>query len=109
MRALGVAPRGDLCVSASTDGTLKLWKIPYAPFEGGGVVSQEPALVEFQGKGAFVGVDHHWQRDVFASAGHAVDVWDHETSEPIETFSWGADTITSVRFNPVGIHDYMTN
>ena len=29
-----------------------------------------------------------------------VDVWDHERSEPVSSFSWGADTVTAVRFNP---------
>lgn len=29
-----------------------------------------------------------------------VDVWDHERSEPVSGFAWGADSVTSVRFNP---------
>lgn len=29
-----------------------------------------------------------------------VDVWDHERSEPVASFAWGADTVTAVRFNP---------
>ena len=29
-----------------------------------------------------------------------VDVWDHERSEPVSSFAWGADTATAVRFNP---------
>ena len=29
-----------------------------------------------------------------------VDVWDHERSEPLSSFTWGADTVTAVRFNP---------
>ncbi len=47
------------------------------------------------------GIDHHWRDDVFATAGAKVDVWSHERSEPVSTFTWGADTIHSVRFNPV--------
>jgi hypothetical protein len=30
-----------------------------------------------------------------------VDIWDHERSEPISHFSWGADAVLSARFNPV--------
>lgn len=37
---------------------------------------------------------------MFATAGAAVDVWDHERSEPIHTFTWGADNVLSARFNP---------
>lgn len=29
-----------------------------------------------------------------------MDIWDHERSEPLSSFSWGADTITALRFNP---------
>ena len=46
-------------------------------------------------------IDHHWEDDKFATAGAAVDIWDHSRSEPISTYSWGADSVLSVRFNPV--------
>ncbi len=49
------------------------------------------------------GIDHHWQRDTFATAGQQVDVWDHSRSQPVHSFSWGADSLTSVRFNPVSL------
>ena len=29
-----------------------------------------------------------------------LDLWDHSRSEPISSFSWGADTLIAVRFNP---------
>ena len=29
-----------------------------------------------------------------------VDIWDHSRSEPVNSFAWGADTVTAVRFNP---------
>ena len=29
-----------------------------------------------------------------------LDIWDHARSEPVSTFSWGADTLIAVRFNP---------
>lgn len=29
---------------------------------------------------------------------------DHERSEPINSFAWGADNVASVRFNPVRIY-----
>jgi hypothetical protein len=47
------------------------------------------------------GIDHHWRDDTFATAGAAVDVWDHQRSEPVTSLTWGADSMHSVRFNPV--------
>jgi WD repeat and SOF domain-containing protein 1 len=52
-------------------------------------------VLEFSGRHAFRGVDHHWERAQFATAGAAVEVWDHERSEPVQSFAWGADTITT--------------
>jgi hypothetical protein len=80
---------------------VRLWKVPYAPLEPGPVEAQDAAVYEFQGRHAFRAVDHHWQRRLFATAGTAVEVWAHERSEPVHTFNWGADTVLSVRFNPV--------
>lgn len=58
-------------------------------------------MFEFQGRNAFRGIDHHWRENLFATAGATVEVWSHERSEPVSTFSWGADTVLSVKFNPV--------
>ncbi|KAG2441056.1 hypothetical protein HXX76_003909 [Chlamydomonas incerta] len=100
VKGISFAPDGETVVSASTDATVKLWKVPYAPFEAGDVQEDAEPVFEFAGKNAFRGIDHHWDRTQFATAGAAVDIWDHSRSEPIQTFTWGSDTITSVRFNP---------
>lgn len=100
INGLAVSPDGECCVSAATDCTVKLWKVPFAPFDGGPVQQDSMPIMEFNGKFAFRAIDHHWERSQFATGGAAVDVWDHSRGEPISTFTWGADTITSVRFNP---------
>lgn len=61
----------------------------------------ESAVLQFQGRHPFRAIDHHWRDSLFATAGAAVEVWSHERSEPVNTFSWGADAVLSVRFNPV--------
>ena len=101
MRGLAVAPDGETAVSASADCTVKLWKVPYAPFESGAVQADATPVVEFVGKHAFSGVDFHWATSRFATSGACVDIWDSGHSDPIQTFSWGTETVLSVRFNPV--------
>ena len=106
---VSITQDGDACVSCSTDCTIKLWKVPFAPGEAGPLLQTERPLLEFQGKGAFRGIDHHWGRNSFATAGPQVDVWDHERSEPVNSFTWGADSIMSVRFNPVSfVHSILS-
>ncbi|EFN52020.1 hypothetical protein CHLNCDRAFT_139585 [Chlorella variabilis] len=100
IKGISVTPDGEAAVSCSTDCTVKLWKVPFAPFDGGPLQEDSQPVLEFSGRHAFRSVDHHWGRAQFATAGAAVEVWDHERSEPVQTFSWGADTLTSVRFNP---------
>jgi WD repeat and SOF domain-containing protein 1 len=57
-------------------------------------------VATYQGKNAFRTVDHHWNSSIFVTGGSQVDVWDHNRSEPTNSFTWGADSIVSVRFNP---------
>uniref|UniRef100_A0A7S3QLB8 Sof1-like protein domain-containing protein n=1 Tax=Dunaliella tertiolecta TaxID=3047 RepID=A0A7S3QLB8_DUNTE len=100
VRGIAFAPDGETAVSCSTDATVKLWKVPFAPLEYGTVQQDAEPVFEFQGKHAFRGIDHHWGRNQFATAGAVVDVWDHTRSEPTHSFAWGSDTVTSARFNP---------
>ncbi len=82
-------------------------QVPFAPFDGGPIQEDSDPVLEFSGKFAFRGIDHHWDRQQFATAGAAVDIWDHSRAEPVQSFSWGADTVTSARFNPVSALRHM--
>lgn len=44
-------------------------------------------------------VDHHQSANMFATCSSAIELWDHARSTPVNTFQWGAETITHVRFN----------
>ena len=46
------------------------------------------------------GISCHWQQDKFVTCGATLDVWDGSRNEPVHTFKWGADSITSVEYNP---------
>ena len=69
---------------------------------------EDQSLVTFDSKYGFRGIDHHWQTSVFATCGAVVDVWDHNRSEPINTFKWGAESVTSVKFNPAESDVFVT-
>ena len=43
--------------------------------------------------------------DMFATSGPKLDIWSMSRNEPVTSFSWGADTITSVKFNPVEVSE----
>ncbi|XP_078741773.1 LOW QUALITY PROTEIN: DDB1- and CUL4-associated factor 13-like, partial [Lampetra fluviatilis] len=67
--------------------------------------------------GTFAGVDCHWSQDIFTTCGGGggggggrggggggggvVEVWSELRSTPLRSYSWGSDSVTCVRFNPV--------
>jgi DDB1- and CUL4-associated factor 13 len=104
VKGIAVAPTGKSAVSCSADCTVKVWKIPTAPLEHGVVQEDVRPMSELVGQHAFLGVDYHYQDDRFATCGHAVDIWDAEHSDPVQTLRWDSESVYSVRFNPVRAH-----
>jgi len=51
----------------------------------------------------FHSIDHHWSADMFATCGQQVDVWCEERTEPVRSFTWGVDSINSIKFNPIEV------
>lgn len=98
VRGLCFHRNGDYFFSCGSDMTIKQWKY------GDDVddeISAEPLLNTILGKTVFQGIDHHWSASMFATCGQQVDVWDEERAEPVRSFTWGADSIVSIKFNPV--------
>ncbi|CAI5968551.1 unnamed protein product [Closterium sp. NIES-65] len=103
VRGVAISADGKTMLSCGDDCTVRLWQLPAPEIKelgvAGGDVEHE-AVATFQGKNAFRAVDHKWKGRVFATAGAQVDVWEHSRSDPISTFTWGADSLYSLRFNP---------
>lgn len=54
----------------------------------------------FRGKGTFTGVDCHRDGQLFATSGsEEVALWDRTRAEAVQSYQWGADSVTAVRFN----------
>ncbi|GAB9465913.1 Glycoside hydrolase [Globisporangium polare] len=96
VRGLTVAPGGKTFFSCSEDKTVKQWSLHIKDDED----EVPTALSTFASKEPFLGIDHHWTKNLFATCSSKVQVWDHQRSEPTHEFSWGADSITAVKFNP---------
>ncbi|XDV40794.1 hypothetical protein PO909_009800 [Leuciscus waleckii] len=89
---------GTSFFTVGDDKTIKQWNME-APGYG---VREEP-INTILGKAVFTGIDHHHREGTFATCGQTVDIWDEQRSSPIRSFSWGVDSFSSVRYNPVEV------
>jgi DDB1- and CUL4-associated factor 13 len=96
VRGIAVTPDGRSFVSAGDDGLVKRWDLQVSA----DLAVQPTATGSWTGKAGFKSLDHHWSEAQFATAGDAVELWDHARAEPVLSFSWGADSVNCVRFNP---------
>ena len=118
VRGLAVASDGDSFFSCGDDRAVRRWRMtahealaaaPEGEAAGGGGGARRPArrapegvkpMTVWSGKHAFTSVDHDYSSARFATSSTVVDVWDYARSEPLHSYEWGSDTVTSVRFNP---------
>ncbi|CAM9153987.1 unnamed protein product [Ascophyllum nodosum] len=97
VRGLSVTPNGERFLSVGDDGMVKQWDLTAASDL---TQTQEPTATWMSKSGSFKSLDHHWADSKFATAGDAVDLWDHARAEPTLSYQWGADSVNCVRFNP---------
>ncbi|TNN64587.1 DDB1- and CUL4-associated factor 13 [Liparis tanakae] len=98
VRGMVVRSCGTSFFTVGDDKTIKHWKM-----EKPGYGEEEEPLNTILGKTVFTGLDHHQKDAVFATCGQQVDIWDEKRSSPIRSFTWGVDSFSAVRFNPVEV------
>jgi len=90
---------GTTFISVGEDKIIKQWNYPEEEEElSSGELEPVSTIL---GKFVFLGIDHHWTESTFATCGDQVDIWDESRSEPIRSFTWGVDSITNIKFNPI--------
>lgn len=96
VRSICFSPNGDNLFSVGDDKVIKQWNVSDDKI-------LDP-LSTFVHANILTGIDHHGTDATFATCGDTVDFWDEHRSVPIQTYSWGVDTIHSVKFNPIETH-----
>ncbi|CAH3188898.1 unnamed protein product, partial [Porites lobata] len=101
VRGLCVNSLGDTFISIGDDKVIKQWSMEQSLSAS---ASSPDPVNTIIGKNLYHGIDHHWRSAVFATCGEQVDIWDEHRAEPVRSFTWGVDTIHSVKFNPIETH-----
>ncbi|AQZ13030.1 SOF1 (YLL011W) [Zygosaccharomyces parabailii] len=89
-------------LSCGDDKTIKLWSVNSEDFANSRDEEQlntDGLIKTFYGEHAFQGLDHHRHNSMFVTGGAQIQLWDTSRSKPLSDLSWGADNVSSVRFN----------
>lgn len=101
VRGITIDRFGKYIFTCGDDKTIKMYPC-YMNIDGTvQKLNQDPLpKMTWYSKSSFTGIDHSWQDDKFITCSRTVDVWNHMHDKPIQTFKWGIDTVTSVKYNP---------
>ncbi|GIZ01400.1 DDB1- and CUL4-associated factor 13 [Caerostris extrusa] len=96
VRGMCMPWNGDRLLSVGDDKIIKHWSL------------DEPALTEpidaIIAKTVLMGISHHRKKSLYATCGEKVDIWENNRSEPLRSLTWGVDTISSIKFNPIEVN-----
>ena len=105
IRGICMNHEGSRFITVGEDKIVRQWAYPDSslmPCTMNSAASEEfEPLSSVICKSVFLGVDHHYSQPFFATCGEQVDIWDETRSDPLQTFTWGVDSITNVRYNPI--------
>ncbi|KAH6573670.1 hypothetical protein BASA50_002803 [Batrachochytrium salamandrivorans] len=88
VKGISCVPFNDHFISVGEDKAVKMW-------DGVDAMPINTYISKF----SFTGIDHHRSKPLFATSNTGIDLWDHHRSEPTLTLQWGAETVTTVKFN----------
>jgi WD repeat and SOF domain-containing protein 1 len=81
-------------LSCASDKTVKMWDPDVAN-------SSNVPVETYFGASGFNAITHHRADRTFATASSVVDIWDWTRQKPVTTLQWGAETVTTVKFNQI--------
>ena len=97
VRGVCMNSEGSHFISVGDDNIVKQWQYP----EDSIFSNEIEPISTILGNTVFLGIDHHYSDPIFATCGDQVDIWDERRSDPISSFTWGTESISHVKFNPV--------
>lgn len=109
VRGLATTHSGSQFLSCGDDKTIKLWNFNPNMTENTTVLNSSLAGVRkpvvesskiYSTDYSILGLDCHWNKDMFATSGNCLEIWDSNRTDALHRFEWGVDTVNSCAFNP---------
>ncbi|KAL7750628.1 Protein sof1 [Sorochytrium milnesiophthora] len=97
VKGLCAVPGSNRFFSCGVDKTVKLWSTDADDNTDGDIMSEPVAT--YLSRHALSAMDHHRKKNLFATSDVCVNIWDHQRSEPVQTFEWGTHSVHAVKFN----------
>ncbi|GME96116.1 unnamed protein product [Ambrosiozyma monospora] len=94
-------------LSCGAQKTIKLWNVndqknnygQNLAVTSGETVMEEGLMKTYLSEHALQSMDHHRDQPMFVTGGAQIELWDTNRTRPVSNLSWGADNITTVKFN----------
>jgi len=93
---------GTRIISVGDDKTIKHWSSDIT------VEDNTVPINSIVTQSLYSGIDYSWHEDLFATSGQTVDIWNPERAEPIKTFKYENESISTVRFNPIEFNQCLS-
>ena len=103
VRGICMNHKGSRFITVGEDKIVRQWAYPDTSLSSSdsSITDNIEPLSSVISKTVFLGVDHQYGKPFFATCGEHVDIWDDTRSDPLQSFTWGVDSITNVRYNPI--------
>jgi len=89
---------GNFLLSCGHDANIKIWNCTEE-----GQIDQEPVRTILN-KNVYQSIDHHEKEDMFAACGNALSLWRGERAQPVQSYTWGLDSMHFLKFNRTETH-----
>ncbi|RWS23803.1 ribosomal processing protein-like protein [Leptotrombidium deliense] len=99
VRGLCASRTSNHFFSIGDDSAIKQWR--YGASNEDDDIESDEAVNTLIGRSMIMGVDHHYTKPLLMTCGEKVELWEETRSEPLQSYQWGADTVSKIKFNPV--------
>lgn len=99
VRSICTSNDSNYFFTVDSNASIRKWKLDDDEDE-----SNASPITTVLGSTPITGMDHHWKQPYLMTVGEKLELWEENRSEPLRSFTWGADSGYCVKCNPVEVN-----